>query len=449
MPDLTPSSTVNDGLSMPGTVSGVQTPTVKDPARFLTPKARKTEADGTQLAGRPNPHTFPFASIILNLKPPLSTSSEPAASSAPTALEIAGEDLEAALQYGPSAGLPQLRGVLEDLQSTVHKREKGTGWTVSVGSGSQDLMYKGFQTVLSPGDPVLLETPLYAGALPAIRMLGAELVEVDVDEQGLSAINLERVLASWPEGKKQPRVIYSTPTGCNPSGCSASRERKLAVLEVCKKYDILIFEDDPYYYLTQTLIPSYFELEKQVIPEGGHVLRFDSMSKLLSAGMRLGWVTGPKALVHAIDVITSGANLHTSSISQVMAYRLLGHWGISGFVSHCAAVADFYAERREVFEAIARKHLDGLARWVSPVAGMFLWIDLSPAGITDTYELIRHEAYEKGVLAVPGYAFYPSGRKSSHLRVAFSVCDMENDVDLGFSRLATAIKDKRKQFGLK
>jgi tryptophan aminotransferase len=84
-------------------------------------------------------------------------------------------------------------------------------------------MYKGFQTVLSPGDPVLLETPLYAGALPAIRMLGAELVgkstqrfsviisscraEVDVDEQGLSAINLERVLASWPEGKKRPRVI--------------------------------------------------------------------------------------------------------------------------------------------------------------------------------------------------------------------------------------------------
>jgi tryptophan aminotransferase len=115
-------------------------------------------------------------------------------------------------------------------------------------------------------------------------------------------------------------------------------------------------------------------------------------------------VTGPKALVHAIDVITSGANLHTSSISQVMAYRLLGHWGISGFISHCAAVADFYAERREVFETIARKHLDGLARWVSPVAGMFLWIDLSPAGITDTYELIRHEAYEKGVLAVPGYA---------------------------------------------
>lgn len=88
----------------------------------------------------------------------------------------------------------------------------------------------------------------------------------------------------------------------------------------------------------------------------------------------------------------------------MIAHRLLATWGIDGFISHCRAVAAFYAQRRDVFEAIARKHLGGLATWVSPVAGMFLWIDLSPAGITDTYELVRHEAYEKGVLAVPGYA---------------------------------------------
>jgi tryptophan aminotransferase len=97
-------------------------------------------------------------------------------------------------------------------------------------------------------------------------------------------------------------------------------------------------------------------------------------------------------------------SLHPSSISQVVAYKLLKNWGVEGFLSHSDAVAAFYAERREKFEFYARKHLDGLADWVSPVAGMFLWIDLKRAGIEDSFELIREKALAKGVLAVPGKA---------------------------------------------
>jgi len=98
-------------------------------------------------------------------------------------------------------------------------------------------------------------------------------------------------------------------------------------------------------------------------------------------------------------------SLHPSSISQVVAYKLLKNWGVDGFLSHSDAVAAFYAERREKFEFFARKHLDGLADWVSPVAGMFLWIDLSRSGIEDSFELIREKAMAKGVLAVPGKAY--------------------------------------------
>ena len=97
-------------------------------------------------------------------------------------------------------------------------------------------------------------------------------------------------------------------------------------------------------------------------------------------------------------------SLHPSSISQVVAYKLLKNWGVDGFLSHSDAVAAFYAERREKFEFFARKHLDGLADWVSPVAGMFLWIDLKRSGIEDSFELIREKAMAKGVLAVPGKA---------------------------------------------
>jgi len=295
---------------------------------------------------------------------------------------------------------------------------------------------------------VLLEAPLYAGVLPYLKAINAEMVEVEVDEEGMSAVKLEEVLAAWPEGKKRPRVVYCNPTGCNPSGCSASKQRKLDVLKVAKKYGLIILEDDPYYYLSQELIPSYFELETEIFPEGGHVVRFDSVSKLLSAGLRLGWATGPAEIIQAMDVTTAMNNLHTSSISQVVAFRLMRHWGIEGFLAHSKAVADFYATRRRTFESFAHKHLDGLATWVSPVAGMFLWLDLRPAGIEDSFELIRHEAIAKGVLAVPGKSFYPSGRSSPHVRLSFSLIDLETEAELGIERLAGAIRDKRKEMGL-
>lgn len=300
---------------------------------------------------------------------------------------------------------------------------------------------------------------MYSGVLPTLRLLGAECVEVDVDDQGLSATRMDEILAAWPKDKKRPRIVYSTPVGCNPSGCSSSKERKKEVLAVMKKYDLLMMEgelclcclltpDDPYYYLTQNLIPSYFELEPEFFPEGGHVLRFDSFSKLLSAGIRLGFATGPKDILHAIDVHTAGANLHTSALAQAVAFKLLQAWGIEGFLGHARAVADFYAARRDIFEKAAHEHLDGLAKWVQPVAGMFLWIDMSPAGITDSYSLIRNEALAKGVLAVPGQSFYPTGRKSSHVRVSFSVIDLDTETPEGFRRLAESIRDKRKELGL-
>ncbi|WVQ63748.1 uncharacterized protein L199_001901 [Kwoniella botswanensis] len=446
--EVTPKSTSN------GTTNGTHVEKGFSPREFLSDRAKVTQIDGIRglmavegpgivSAGRPNPTTFPFSSITLNLKSPLAD-----AQAKEESITIDTEDLDIALQYSPSPGLGKLVDWAVGLQSQVHNRQRDGKWTVSFGSGSQDLMSKAFHALLNPGDPVLLETPIYAGVLPPLRILNAEMIEVDVDSQGLSAKNLERILSTWPEGKKRPRVLYTSPTGSNPSGCSAPRERKLEVLEVCKKYNVMIFEDDPYYYLATELIPSYFELEAEVYPEGGHVIRFDSFSKLLSAGLRLGFATGPKEITQAIDVLTAGANLHTSGVSQAVTLRLMQHWGIDGFLAHGRSVAKLYAERRAEFEAIAHKYLDGLATWVSPVAGMFLWVDLSPSGIKDSYDLIRHEALAKGVLGVPGMAFYPSGRKSPNVRLSFSIVDLDQDTELGFARLAEAIKDKQKALGL-
>jgi tryptophan aminotransferase len=155
-------------------------------------------------------------------------------------------------------------------------------------------------------------------------------------------------------------------------------------------------------------LPIRFGLEAIVCrdPSG----TYSTVSALLVADQQ-GFVTGPTDILNSMDVTTASKLARPNqnrklTISELLApqYKLLKNWGVDGFLSHSDAVAAFYAERREKFEFFARKHLDGLADWVSPVAGMFLWIDLSRSGIEDSFELIREKAMAKGVLAVPGKA---------------------------------------------
>lgn len=500
-----------------------------DYSKYLSERARLALPDGIRglfplektakvsfLAGKPNPSTFPFSSMTLHLKPPLGTDvsleangvngAEKKNASGGIDLEIEGEDMEEALQYSATAGLPRLNAFLTEFTSKIHNRPipqpkkavpkrtqqvaneqtpepsrpasphhptpaqvaqmktelEGTAtgevtgeqvhalkgdedegevpWRVTVGGGCQDLLFKAFCSLLNRGDPILLETPVYAGVLTQFITIGAKMIEVEVDDQGLSATALKRVLDQWPTETPKPKVLYCVPVGSNPTGCSSTTERKLEVLKLCVEHGIIILEDDPYYFLAADRRPSYFELETQVAPRGGYVVRFDSFSKVLSSGMRLGFAAGPEAILQAMDTNTSSANLQPNGVAQAVALRLLRHWGIKGFLDHTERVAQFYAGRRDIFEAIAHKHLDGLAKWVSPVAGMFLWIDVSP--IEDSASLVQKEALELGVLAVPGFAFIPSGGKSSFLRVSFSIVDLEEKAEEGFRLLAQAIKQR-------
>lgn len=274
------------------------------------------------LAGKPNPSTFPFEKVTLHLKPPLENAPEVAIDghvngdairsdgAGGVTLEIQGEDLDEALQYGPTAGLPRLVTFLTEFASVVHNRPvpgaaaqkrssstppsvapsrpdsphhpsrdqrqtmeselqvTATGepstervndtastsashaeevpWRVSVGAGCQDLLYKAYQAVLDRGDTILVESPVYAGVLAQWQVLGIEPVEVPVDSHGLSDVELARVLREWPEGKKRPKVLYTVPVGSNPTGTSSPEDRKLKVLQICKDNDLLILEDDPY-----------------------------------------------------------------------------------------------------------------------------------------------------------------------------------------------------------
>jgi len=364
-------------------------------------------------------------------------------------LTIGPKELATALQYGPTTGIPSLLEWIWGLQEVSHGRRPNEGWRPSVGAGSQDVIYKAVNSILNPGDSVLVESPVYAGVIPMFKAHGCTLVEIETDGNGIRSSSLREVLENWPDKKPKPKVLYSVPYGCNPSGATATVERKRETLELARKHDILIFEDDPYYYLyfgTKPRPPSYFTLELEQ-PEVGRVLRFDSLSKILSSGIRIGFVSGPEPLLNAMDLHTATANLQVSTLTQEIASVLLHSWRYDGFLAHTETVSDFYRQKRDAFERALRTHLDGLAEWNTPEAGMFVWFKLliadKPGEEGDSLDLIRNKAFENGVLALPGTVFLPDGRKTAYVRASFSLLS-EEDMNEGLRRLKVTILEAKK-----
>lgn len=388
------------------------------------------------LAGKPHDAMFPFKSLSFNIASPADPAQE-------QSISLSGKDLAAGLQYAPTGGLPRLLKWFIGLQALSHGRKSGEGWSLSIGSGSQDLIYKAVNTLVNPGDAVLVESPVYAGVIPMFKTLHCEQIEVETDANGVRSHLLRNILENWPVGKPKPKVLYTVPYGCNPTGMTATLERRKEVLQLAREHNFLILEDDPYFYLyfgKAARPPSYFQLELDE-PEVGRVIRFDSFSKILSAGMRMGFASGPKPIIDAIDLHTGTANLQSSSLIQAITLALVEEWGYNNFFAHTQAVANFYREKRDVFESALNAHLSGLAEWSTPEAGMFFWFKLllSPhqtPGVDDgdSEDLIRTKAYEGGVLALPGTVFLPSGRKTAFVRASFSLCT-EEQVNEALKRL--------------
>jgi len=404
------------------------------------------------LAGKPNPTMFPLTSISFSARSPTSSAPEDE-----TSYTLEPSEIAMGLQYGDTAGIKPLREWLYGLQDFSHGRKVGEGWSVSVGSGSQDLIYKAVQALVDDGDAVLIESPVYAGVIPIFQSLHCDLVEIETDAHGISASSLRSRLENWPTGKPLPKVLYTVPYGCNPTGMTATLERRKEVLKLAREFNFIILEDDPYFYLyygKAPRTPSYFALEKMELPEMGRVLRFDSFSKVLSAGMRIGFASGPGVILDAIERHTATANLQVSSLTQVIVSKMLHSWGHEGFKAHTDRVAAFYEQKRDVFQAAMNKHLSEYAEWVVPEAGMFFWFKLKlnhdPATTTsiaddvDSEPIIRTRAFEKGVLALPGNVFLPNGNKTGYVRASFSL-NTEEEVFEALRRLRVALEEARNQ----
>lgn len=410
------------------------------PIRLLTALVMRSGPSMISLAGgMPNPDMFPFQEAEFKLRDG-------------TVLRLSEDRMKVALQYGATNGVSDLVKFLRNMQKTLHnppnldwKPEAG-GIDICVTPGSQDGLLKSFEMLISPGDQVIVDSPTYSGAIAALRPLDCKLLGVETDEHGMIPSSLQAILSkceaaeNGKKGSNMPKFLYTIPNGVNPTGASLTLERKHEIYKIAKKYDLLILEDDPYYFLqfNETRIPSFLSMD-----EDGRVLRFDSFSKIISSGLRVGFVTGPAPLVERVVMHLMVSTMHSSSISQVMMSDLLNRWGLDGFEAHVQNVAEFYRKQKDLMIAAANKWIKDLAEWNEPQAGMFLWIKLK--GIKDTKTLIEVKAQKKEVLLVPGYTFLPDPNEPSpYVRASFSLASAEQ-MDKAFQRLADLIREEVSQ----
>uniref|UniRef100_A0AAY4BK07 Aminotransferase class I/classII large domain-containing protein n=1 Tax=Denticeps clupeoides TaxID=299321 RepID=A0AAY4BK07_9TELE len=373
--------------------------------RILTELQQRSPPSLISLAGgAPNPDTFPFQFATIKVKNGDSIVFDEAT-------------MKRALQYSASPGIPELLSWMKGLQKSLHNPptlayspENGQ-MEMCVTTGSQEGLCKVFEMLVNPGDNVLLDAPTYSGTLAALLPLGCNIINVPSDQHGMIPEALGDILSRWDPadahapGSSVPRVLYTIPNGGNPTGASMTARRKQEVYEVSGGKDTrsfihsctLLSNSSPW-------APTFLSMDVD-----GRIIRTDSFSKILSSGLRIGFVTGPKPLVDRVVLHIQASTMHTSTFTQLMVSQLLQDWGQDGFLRHVDGVVQFYRSQRNAMLSSADRWLKGLAEWHAPAAGMFLWIRLH--GIADTKQLIMEKALEKELIcnAVHGGEFRPLG----------------------------------------
>jgi 2-aminoadipate transaminase len=339
-----------------------------------------------------------------------------------------------ALQYGTTEGYLPLREMIA--RHTARYGIKITPDNILITSGSQqalDLLGKVF---INPGDRILVEEPTYLGALQAWNAYGAEYVTVPIDENGMITEALEEALRSGP------KFIYVLPNFQNPTGVTLSVERRQTLIELADRYGVPVVEDDPYGQLRfeGSHLPSVVTLDGQFRETGsspyrGNVIYLSTFSKTLSPGIRLAWVVAPQEVIRKLVQAKQGADLHTATFNQMVAYEV----SRGGFLDrHVWMIRRVYNERRNtMFEAMEEFFPEGV-HWTRPQGGLFLWVTI-PEEMSSKEVLVK--AIEQKVAFVPGDSFYARGGGHNTMRINFSYATPEK-IRLGIERLGRVIREK-------
>ncbi|HJW57367.1 MAG TPA: PLP-dependent aminotransferase family protein [Burkholderiaceae bacterium] len=327
-----------------------------------------------------------------------------------------------ALQYGPSDGYPPLREWIADSLSADGVRIMPE--QVLMVSGSQqglDLLGK---VLIDEGSRVLVETPSYLGALQAFSVYGPEFVSVPTDDAGL----LPEAVGAIGSGA---RLLYALPNFQNPTGRTLSVERRVALVETCARIGLPLIEDDPYGALCYRGAP----LPKMLTMNPNGVIYMGSFSKVLTPGIRLGYVVAPLPLARKLEQAKQAADLHTAQLTQMVVHEVVK----DGFLQrHIPTIRALYADQCQAMLGALAEFFPSGTSWTRPEGGMFIWVTLP--GHIDSMQLLD-EAIAQNVAFVPGAPFYANAPEKNTLRLSFVTVPPEK-IREGVERLGKLIAAK-------
>ena len=342
------------------------------------------------------------------------------------------QDPGAALQYGATEGYGPLRE-----QLAAFMAHKGVAdlrpEQLIVTTGSQQALDLLGKVLINPGDKVIVEGPTFLATINCFRLYGADLVSAPIDDQGVDTDALERLIA-----EHRPKFVYIIPTFGNPSGALLSLARRKAVLQMAVKYQTLIVEDDPYgdLYFGEAPPPSLLALSSQVPGSRDLLVHCGSLSKVLSPGLRVGWMVGPAELLARATMCKQFSDAHTSTFAQATAAQYLQSGRMPATLDR---VRQVYAQRAQTMGDALRRELGDAIAFVQPQGGLFVWARLTGAGgKSSDAAAFAKRAIERGVAFVPGMPFYCANGDSATFRLSFATA-AEDKIRDGAERLALAL----------
>ncbi len=336
------------------------------------------------------------------------------------------DDIGKALQYGSYQGAPELRQVVAERLRRLEGVEIGLE-SVMITNGSSQAIGLVAQALVDPGDTILVEGPTFLGAVRTFELFGPRVVEVPLDDRGLRIDALTRILEDLRREGVQPKFIYTLPNFHNPAGVTLTLDRRRALLKLAERFGVPVLEDDAYGELRfeGRSLPSLLSLDST-----GLVIRTGTFSKILGAGLRLGFIAGRE------DVVKRMVALKVDGGTNPVASHLAVQFARQGLLDkHIRKLRTVYRARRDAMLEALEQHCAPYATWTRPQGGFFVWLDFKP-GVDPAR--VFEEAQARGVAYLRGPACYSSGRGANHARLAFSYLTAEQ-IREGIARLGQAL----------
>lgn len=353
---------------------------------------------------------------------------------------VAAESTARALQYGPTEGMAAAVECIAQVmaaEGTAIDRDN-----VIVTTGGQQVIDLVCKALIDPGDVIVAEAPTYPGAVPTFSAYEADVMQIEMDADGMPIDELEAVLDRLAGEGRRPKFIYTIPNFQNPGGVTMSLARRRRLVEVARERELLVLEDNPYGLLRYEgqALPTLYSLDAAIGAGGGGgdglssdlVVYLGTFSKILAPGLRLGWAVAPRAVLEKLNLGKQGADLCSSPMTQLFVAAYFAERTADGepaWLAYVERLRELYRQRRDVMLEALAEHFGGRASWTRPEGGLFIWATLDGADTTDLM------ARSKGVAFVPGRSAYMDGRSgSSSMRLNFAGVPDE-DIREGIRRI--------------